>query len=104
MSTRWEYLQVIWSSTTNFVTKKLDEFATVKEVYQILRPGKEPEDLGSDLNWLSLLNELGADGWELVAERMQSSVVASQMYGWPDVGTPILMVWTFKRPGRSSRA
>ena len=48
-----------------------------------------------------LLDEFGADGWELVNQYTRESVVVSKMYGWSNVGTPLSTSWTFKRQAES---
>ncbi len=44
----------------------------------------------------SILNELGAEGWELVATEVQASRVGKSQ-GWIEVGFPVRQVYIFKR-------
>ena len=104
MRTAWEYLLVVWVYSTNFATKGPNESQTWDRAYWVYAPGpEEPEKLPADLDWAAFVNKLGAEGWELVAERLQQSVVMPQSLGWIDVGTPVKVVWTSKRPAQEAR-
>ena len=102
MSARWEYLVVAWTLTA---TAPLYEGASWQLVatYSILRPGgadietriydgAEPSSLGFEL-----LNELGAEGWELVNSVVERSALAPAQ-GYDTAGAPIATTHTFKRP------
>ncbi|HXD53762.1 MAG TPA: hypothetical protein VN618_03325 [Solirubrobacteraceae bacterium] len=98
MTAHWEYLTIAWQSMTNYATKTPDEAQTWESNYRISKPNAEPEVLSAtDVNWTTLLNELGADGWELVTESVRKTVIFSQSMGWSNVGSPIEIVWQFKR-------
>ena len=53
---------------------------------------------------MQVLNELGAEGWELVSEEADRSYVSrsdsSPIQGWggSPISNPIRKRWTFKRP------
>ncbi len=46
---------------------------------------------------MDILNELGAEGWELVTSVVTKSTVGP-MDGWETAGYPITRGWTLKRP------
>lgn len=56
----------------------------------------EPEVRTGDGHLLTLLNELGRDGWKLVESNIPDSVVVSgDHYGWTEAGVPVRQRWTF---------
>ena len=67
----------------------------------IARPGRKNENLPANSPLLELQNDLGADGWELASELIQSSRVGNNN-GWLEASVPVEMLWTFKRPVGSS--
>jgi hypothetical protein len=99
---------MIWQNSCVEVSKEPLEFAFKKDLY-IWRPGAtEPEvraqwsstdDGVSGPRAFEVLNELGGEGWELVAHAILESVVGPSQYsGWPEVGYPVVLQWTLKRP------
>jgi hypothetical protein len=97
MTPRWEYLLASWQSTTNYYSKASHEAQTWESVYWLTRPDVEPEKLNGEVKWSALLNELGAEGWEMVSESVRRSVVHAHALGWTNAGAPIEIRWTFKR-------
>jgi hypothetical protein len=98
MSARWEYLIVSWQYKTNWSNKAPTEAQTWESLYRVTRPGREPETFAAEnVNWSELLNELGSDGWEMVTESLRKSVIYGQSMGWSNVGSPVEIVWHFKR-------
>ena len=65
------------------------------------KTGAEERELAGELPLLELQNDLGADGWELASELIQSSRVGNNN-GWLETSVPVEMLWTFKRPVESS--
>lgn len=47
--------------------------------------------------WLNVLGEFGADGWELVGETVEDTVLVSEEHGWTSKGTPASIRWLLKR-------
>lgn len=95
--TEWEYMRV-WYLTSTEVSRP-GQSQTWSQEYWISRPGAEQEQLAAaGVDFDVLLNEFGAEGWELVSENTRDSVVIAEQRGWPNVGTPVSIVWTFKRP------
>ena len=114
MTKPWEYLSLVWAyeaekqETPDF-SLRLDKIHPVKEEwiykeeYRIWRAGAEEgelcssEDGSSPPSFIQILNELGAEGWELVGfEAVRSRIGKAQ--GWSEVGYPVRRVWMFKRP------
>jgi hypothetical protein len=102
MTTRWEYLVVAWNLTATPPAGP-GEGWKLDGAYQITRPGAagpqtrrydgaQATTLGFDL-----LNELGADGWELVSNVVERSTVAPAQ-GYQTAGVPIASTQIFKRP------
>ena len=68
----------------------------------IFRPGEPVQSRTYDASESSalgfeLLNELGAEGWELVNTVIERSTVAAAQ-GYDTTGAPIATTHTFKRP------
>lgn len=98
MSAAWEYLLVRYTTTTNLASKAPGQPQTWKSEYGIYRPhDSEGERRPGDIVWSELLNELGNQGWELVAERIDSAVIVGESLGWYNPSLPISISWTFKR-------
>ena len=113
MRERWEYLTVVWV----YSAKKLSqdpakhEFAFKKDLF-IWHPGAGEADVrplwssaDADVvgNCLDVLNELGAEGWELVTEVVMDSTVGPRE-DWGEVGYPVRQRWLFKRRAESAGA
>lgn len=87
MSDSWEYMQIVWAYTGS----------GVEEAFFISQPGKGSDKRdASDLHINELLNEFGAQGWELVTETVLESVVMEHK-GWGPAGMPKRERWTLKR-------
>ena len=102
MSGRWEYLVVDWSLTATAPVAPSTAWAFVG-TFQIARPGAASAETRTyDAALVStmafdLLNELGAEGWELVSNVVgRSAATAAQ--GYQTVGVPIASTQIFKRP------
>jgi len=93
---RWEYLLMKWVWTTNAATRLAHEHLTDESAFWISEFGLAARKLPADVSLTSVLHDLGALGWELAAERAHMTVVTAGQ-GWPEVGTPVHIVWTFKR-------
>jgi hypothetical protein len=74
--------------------------------YAISRPGKErevrtgwssAEGVNAAFNLLDLLNEFGAEGWELISESVLDSIIFSERHGWSQVGGPVQIKCILKR-------
>jgi hypothetical protein len=92
---RWEYLIVQYSATPKEERGKL----VWTQQYNIGQPSGKPQTRRGDrVNLSSLLNELGRQGWELVAE----TVVETKAFDTPEhrgvTHMPIEMRWILKRP------
>lgn len=115
MTTRWEYLSLVWQKAVEKKTTMKDavveppepeEHWSYAETIYLWRPGAEEAEVhrgwSTDepdrrTDTLRLLNELGADGWELVGRAIQSSSVGKSRLGWTTAGWPVEIVWTMKR-------
>lgn len=95
---------MVWRYLT---AKKADEKRTWRQELTVTRPGQDDE---TRLVWtssstdetktstLDLLNELGAEGWELITETVLDSEIFTRLHGWENVGSPVLMKYVLKRP------
>lgn len=100
MAERWEYMTIMW------VAKKDPQ----ENNFLIWQPGDKKDELrrqwskaDPDLdgpNARDLLNEFGADGWELVSDVVTESAVGKTLSGWDEGGFPIRREWTLKRRAR----
>ncbi len=71
---------------------------TFSRKFHIYRAGHADQTFDlSDKDFDTLIDELGSDGWELVAETVRETTVVESHYGWDSVGTPIRVSWIFKR-------
>jgi len=88
-----------------FPPKAAEQYWSTTTTHLIFRPGsngpekvgssKDAADHGSDSH--RLLNDLGAEGWELVSDAITNSTV-STFWGWPNSSSlPIRREWTLKR-------
>lgn len=78
-----------------------------KREFEIWLPGAEEPDrrlisgfedtVDSGNSLLDALNELGADGWELVCKETTGSAVGESR-GWPEASWPTAATWYLKRP------
>ncbi len=107
MTDRWEYMSVVWTYDAKLLPGPADDGKwAFKEDFWIWHPGAETADhrplrdtedkdvSGPDI--LEILNELGAEGWELVSETVRESS-AGKRRGWPEAAHPIVRQWTLKR-------
>jgi hypothetical protein len=101
VSVRWEYLLVAWNLTATPPAAPSEAWGLMGSI-QISRPGaSSPETRTYDASVVStiafdLLNELGADGWELTSHVVERSTV-TQAQGYQTVGVPIGSIQIFKR-------
>jgi len=99
---RWEYLLVAWNLTATPPSNE-GETWTLEGTFHITRPGvvgvetRRYDGAQPSTHAFELLNELGADGWELVSNIVERSTVAPAQ-GYQTVGVPIASMQTFKRP------
>ncbi len=65
-----------------------------------MRSGQPKQEISTEgpFRFIDLLDELGADGWELVTERTEDTVIFREMYGLHNVGSAVGIYYTFKRP------
>ena len=101
MRTRWEYLIVAWNLTATPPASPSEAW-TLEGAFHISRPGGVVETRRYDgalppTLGFELLNELGADGWELVSNTVERSTVAAAQ-GYQTAGVPIASTQIFKRP------
>jgi hypothetical protein len=112
MSKRWEYLNLSWAYRAEKIEgvpptpleRKLgaDPAWIYSQEFYVRRPGAtEPEEIfdgdsGAAPHFSSILNELGAEGWELVGFESSSNRVGKSL-GWSEVGYPVARNWVFKR-------
>jgi hypothetical protein len=101
MTTRWEYLVVAWTLTATPPATPADAW-DLQGAFHISRPGVSGVETrrydGSQASTLmfDLLNEFGADGWELVSNVVDRSTVAPAQ-GYQTAGVPIASTQIFKR-------
>lgn len=125
---RWQYLTLSWTysaeqrtlisgppglATSEVAAPGEATYWYFWETFYIWRPGAEKAETrdgwASDkkekfLSTMQVLNELGAEGWELVSEEADRSYVSrsdsSPIQGWggSPISNPIRKRWTFKRP------
>jgi hypothetical protein len=78
-----------------------------EQAYEIWLPGATEADRRISwstadprhkINALEILNELGAQGWELVTSAASYTAIDSGVFGWDTVGTPVQVTLTLKRP------
>ncbi|MGH2852035.1 MAG: hypothetical protein ACRDLP_15650 [Solirubrobacteraceae bacterium] len=102
MSVRWEYLVVAWNLTAKPPVAPSEAWELVG-TFQLSRPGgAEVETRSYDAKQsstmaLDVLNELGADAWELVSNVVERSTLAPAQ-GYQNVGVAIASTQIFKRP------
>jgi hypothetical protein len=114
---RWEYLTFSLQRKVERKTRvkvpqrppfdEEEEYWAYTNIICIWLPGAEEAD--ERLAWsseesdqtrtnvLTVLNELGAEGWELVSRVIQSNAMGKSNLGWTTAGWPIETVWSMKR-------
>jgi hypothetical protein len=112
VSERWEYMMISWVYSTE--EKSVGVHASGapkservwKREFQIFRAGREMETKidsvtddpdAKEASFLGLLNEFGAEGWEMITETTPESTIISEQYGWHQVGVPVYYRWLLKR-------
>jgi hypothetical protein len=97
MKQRWEYLVVFYQETTQIDTAGN---RTWNNSYHVIHPeaNKTGTRSADTATWAALLNEFGSEGWELISDSTVDTTVVGHKNGWMDVGVPIRMMFTFKRP------
>lgn len=93
MRETWQYLVMVWEYTT----KMVDQEQTWAGKYYIYRTGVETVEKEPTGSFVGLLDELGADGWELVTSEPTRNTLVSTFGGWTEVSMPVRIRWTFKR-------
>jgi len=102
MSVRWEYLQVTWSLTATPPASGTEQWR-LDGAFQIARRGvigvetRRYDAATASTASFDLINELGAEGWELVSHIVDRSAVAPAQ-GYQTAGIPIASTQIFKRP------
>jgi hypothetical protein len=107
MTDRWEYMSVLWTYEAKLLPGPANNRQwAFKEDYWIWHPGAETaehrpyrdseDESVSGADNLAILNELGAEGWELIGETVRESA-AGERRGWPEGAHPILRQWILKR-------
>ncbi len=119
MTERWEYLSATWVLKSHEEAKTpagRNGYSYAKDLH-IWHPGRREAEVrplwsAENTGWrewpttddelvgpavLAILNELGAEGWELVGEMTVNSNVAANAEDWKEVGQPVRHQWTFKR-------
>lgn len=89
MTPGWEYVTITYEATARSLGWDLK--------YSIRRSDCDSPEERSATNSLQLLNELGAEGWELVSETIYRTGLVSGG-DLKDVGAATMIVWTLKRP------
>lgn len=92
--TRWEYLTAEWSAKAMSPLKWT-------YVFHITYPSGEKRKFDlNDAGYLSLLNQLGQEGWELVTHHAESTAMfrGEESFGVDNVATPVSAGMIFKRP------
>jgi hypothetical protein len=100
-SPRWEYLTVMRIYSTERAPQNFVDTQLWAETFLIWRPGsrRPVTRTAADTNVHDLFNELGSQGWELIATGVLDSTVVSHSDGWENVTTPVRCRYVFKRPG-----
>jgi hypothetical protein len=102
MSARWEYLVLSWAMTAT-PPDAVSENWRLEASFHIFRPGAASAETrtydGTQASTLGfqLLNELGAEGWEMVSSVVERTAVAPAQ-GYQTAGVPIATTQIFKRP------
>jgi hypothetical protein len=103
VNAHWEYMSVVWRYST---AKRAEKKRTWRQELTITRPDQDgeirlvwtsPSTDEAKTSVLDVLNELGAEGWELVAETVLDSEIFARLHGWESVGSPVLMKYLLKR-------
>jgi len=108
VSERWEYMTIVFIASQEPKKWPSGRISySQRQDLEIWRPGdKDPELIPL---WSSedesvtgsrpraLLNEYGAEGWELASDVVTESAVGKTQSGWERAGFPIRREWVLKR-------
>jgi hypothetical protein len=95
VTARWEYLSLVWTSHFSYSPTA---GGSTESRFKVSRPGSDdPEERPGSDRVIDILNELGAEGWELTTMEVQANIVGKSQ-GWSEAGRPVRRVWMFKRP------
>jgi len=122
---RWEYASVLWTSKLRRISRADPEYARLgvethrqwlendwaygwwaESSYSIWLPDSTEEDVRhawvtgepeARVRFVDLLNELGADGWEVISHTVRSSAVGPYL-GRQEAGFPTQTTTLLKRP------
>jgi hypothetical protein len=108
MTKRWEYMAVNWVYTRESALPEdgPPEKTAWRSKLHIYRSGQKTETrdcydseqpVANAAWWLDVLQELGGEGWELVGETVQDTVLISEENGWKSRETPANVRWLLKR-------
>jgi hypothetical protein len=91
---RWEYLTLTWVHSATGT-----EGALTYESKWLIRQGHSGADTvrPAEDTLVDVLADLGAEGWELVNETLQSTAQISKP-AYPSSTTPLRVRWILKRP------
>jgi hypothetical protein len=108
---RWEYLIVVQEHKAEQRSRRTadgnETYWHFEFFWYIYRPGVEKADQPDGwsttrpdgLGIVTLLNDLGSDGWELMSENVMRSALSAHSFGWGTSSSmPIQTKWLFKRP------
>lgn len=93
MRIHWEYVAVLWEASCENVDGSWVHSSSIR----VWRPDRDVEERPGDSR-VSVLNDLGAEGWELATETIEQTSIAFGARGYTDVGYPVAIRWTLKRP------
>jgi hypothetical protein len=96
MSDRWEYMTICWVAQTSPSRQDLHIWRPGEEE-EIRRQWSKADPDAPGPKPRELLNEFGADGWELVSDTVTESAVGRTISGWDRGGFPVRREWTLKR-------
>ena len=96
MAVRWEYLVVVRESN---VKKAGETWEYLTEWFFYWPAATQAEKRLQDRSWgfIQVFNELGADGWEMVAETVTHSLMSTVSEWARPASRPLQFRWTFKR-------
>lgn len=101
MRTTWEYMTMVYDHRREIVNEQW----TWPSTYYILRADSDSADeRPGETNLLVLLNELGAEGWELVGNVILRSTIVKSATGWSEESLPVRQRWLFKRQAEPTQA
>jgi hypothetical protein len=96
MSERWQYMTIVWGHISTPDRGLVQEYFINGAGRSEKRVSRAEHGEDEDFSFGDFLDELGAEGWELVSETVLETTLLPGI-GWEQVGSPVRIRWMLKK-------